>query len=728
MPAGSAALDLVRAHALEHRDATHPGWCIASGEVGGYLPPLGLHTNAGWDKLGYADRSIIRHGFQAKDWFDPCGVWQRDYALPGRVGYIRLLCELTIAGAAPTPSRVRLDGARLEFADATMTSRWTCAGVAVAVTAFASWAQPRLVRFRIVLRNDGASAVPIGVAWTPSTHDVPHGVGGGGRLSLRRDRDGALIGGIDAHYAVWRVVCCGERVQADLAPGETRAVEAAFVLTDAAGTADGVALAHASLAAGFAAAQEEHLRVVHAFWQQARLTLSDTAMQAAVIQGLYAAGGHIGGRELPGAGLLGSGGWSGATYAWDSLHTFLPLLRFGHGARLRPAQDKLLGDLAASARPFINFAWDQRCDGGCGRYDDERHETAAGIAQMWAMLHAADLAGDDAWRARHVIPQLMRLARSLRDGLERDGEVWRKPPTYTDAAGQHIILRSVESDRRPAWYSDLAFALRWIFAEAAASGGADAAESTALRALADAIDVPRAGDHYSFWRGDGFPDVPWNGWGKKRWNHHPALVGAWPFGVGLGDAAVARSLMFPPRQPPENADLHGGYPLVQCLAAARLGLGAGLAELLDRTGAWCGLGGKLDVARHVSISDNDSFLMSYTMWPLIAAEAALGVHDGRVALLPALPPAWRDGVLAFAGLPITGGGTARLDYRDGRAAVELLPGRDGPLTITAPPWLRFAAGGAQAERDPAGDAGEGRPWALTVNATRGEMIALTLTR
>jgi len=618
---------------------------VGSGEIGGYVDGLGLNSSVLDTQMTNEKGRIIKTGFQTQDLFNAEKPWKKDFVLNARTHTLKLMVQPYVNGgfdlnkishytqfqhitSANVVTKFRYDST-LEFT----------------ITSLCPYQERRLVAFKIEIKNHGSEIQNI---------KVVHRISDSTALSLQKGKlicfktadtliEGRLSTGFSEVYAV-----CNVGNNSILEPGKSFVDEAFFAVCTERTGLNPKEIVKKSTKLGFDTILKFHTRLAKKMFEQAWVNVPDTNLQKAYLQGLYMSFGNVRGRWLPMAGMWGSGGWSGTSYAWDSFHPFYSLLTHGHASRTEPALHKIIDDILRTKHAFINFAYDTICNGGSGRYSNELHDSPAGPATLWLIKQLAIQQHDDTlykkWQMVMYLYSLEAILqlKSTKNGYQKDSIYWSE--------GRKYIVRSLESDRRPGWYTDVAFAYQWLLKTTSMvcknNSRFDAEIVRRCRQISDSMYIPQDEKYYHLFKGDHFPDVPSNGWEKKKWNYHNAVAGIFPFEIANFDQKMKTSLMYPYLSKKEDRIDWGGYPLLSILAAQRLGLNQNVESLLYQKD-FLYYGNKVNLETGNTIEDNNSFLMSYAAIPEMLMESMCVERDSLLYILTCILPKWQKEGISF---------------------------------------------------------------------------------
>lgn len=347
--------------------------------------------------------------------------------------------------------------------------------------------------------------------------------------------------------------------------------------------------------------------------------------------------GNIGGKYQPMASLLGAGGWSGITYSWDSYFPQVAALNEGQTQLIEDGFNKIIDEITQTPEPFINFGYDQKCYEGAGRYASELHETAAGPATILLIAQFANRFKSTQYQRDTLFPIIKKYTLAQKRGFFADSKGYYKPTEYT-YNGQLYKLRSLESDRKGYWFTDLALAYQALFSDVAQMAEAinDADTSIlALKQIANKMYIPQTPTCYRMFDNDNFQNIPKNGWEHSAYNYPTAVIATYPFGNLLSDKKLIHTIDTMYKFMTNKTQLinWGGYPLVAVLAAQRLGRTDLVAKMLSDTNIYP-ISKKVSVKTGNSVEDNDSFLMSFAALQVLLQETFMWVKADTAFVLP----------------------------------------------------------------------------------------------
>jgi hypothetical protein len=210
-----------------------------------------------------------------------------------------------------------------------------------------------------------------------------------------------------------------------------------------------------------------------------------------------------------GASYLGGAGWSGASYTYDASFALSILLRIGNFERIKGILNKMADDILNSETKLINFAFDENCTEGCGRYNNELHETSGFLFPLYLMMQYGKMSNDSDFLTNKVYPIMKQMSQFLAASFELKDGLYSKDKEY-HFENNTYILRSIESDRRRQWFTDLAIAYKDLLLKTVkvCNISVNDPEYKVMNKLADLaqkIYIPQTPLYYQMFAGDNFP-------------------------------------------------------------------------------------------------------------------------------------------------------------------------------------------------------------------------------
>jgi len=658
---------------------------IGTGELGGFIDGLGSNTDIYADADKMKNGYNLKLGFQAYDMFNPAYPWNSDrdiwgkgnkdyFFVKSRTSVLRFIVQPYINRGFDTALISNYKQTQSLWNSEIVTEFSYDQQVQFVIRTIASHVRVRLVMISVTVRNNGATPV-ICYVNKKISDSFTAGMLANKFLTLRT-KEKIQVGIADGYYSRIKAACNWPGDTVKLMPGKEITDYTYFSITTDKTGIDAEDVIREALATGFHQLREEHQAYVHKKWNSSILFIPDWNLQRMYFQAINFAFSSVSGKYYPmGASFLGGAGWSGASYTYDGSFALSALLRTNNPERIEPVLNKLIIDILQSNRKFINFAFDENCTEGCGRYNNELHETAAMGFPLYLMLQYGKMRHDQEFLVHKVYPVFKQMSLYLAESLKLKDNLYYKDPEYV-RDGDTFIMRSIESDRRRRWFTDLAIFYKDLLLQTVEigkniAGEKDTAMLDKLTDTADKIFIPQTPEYYQMYAGDNFPDTPKDGWGHMRWSFHTASVGAYPGSLLMGDKKCENSLKYIYGE--GRKDLYtqcGAYPFIHHLASLRLRM-LDFAEKCFYDTSFIYYGQKLNLATGNSILDTDNFLMSFTALATIIHEMLLDIHDETIRPFAALLPSHEKEGAFFKNLVALNGVIVSGLYEKGTKWIEL---------------------------------------------------------
>lgn len=674
---------------------------IGTGEMGGFIDGLGSNTNYYARQMTHGTE--LKLGFQTYDmfnaaypWNSPRAEWEKknkDFSIVNsRTCNLRFIVQPLINNAFDTALISNYSQIESLWNAEVVTEFVYDNSVRLIIHSIASWVNPRLVFFKVTAKNTASH--PIRFAVNRSISDSLTASMLTGKLNTVRVEQNLEVSIIDAYYSRIKAVCNKKNDDLLLNPGQTVEDCSYFSITTENTGLDAESIVNVAMKDGFDKLREEHINFAHERWNSSMIFIPDWNLQRIYFQAIYCAFGNVAGKYYPmGASYLGGAGWSGASYAYDGSFALSVLLRTGSFQRVKVILEKLANDILNSKTKFINFAFDENCTEGCGRYDNELHETSVFLFPLYLMLQYGKINNDKDFINNKVYPVMKQMSQFLMESLIMKDGLYSKDTEYT-YNGQTFILRSIESDRRRQWFTDLAISYKDLLLKTIEVGKTivndpDTETLDKLHETAQKIYIPQTPLYYQMFANDSFPETPANGWGQMRWNFHNASVGAYPSTILLGDEKLERTLKYVYEEGKKETYLWGSYPMIKYLASLRLRM-LQFTEISFYDPNWQYYLKKVDANTGNSLSDNDNFLMALTILATICQEFMIDIHDDVIRPFAGLIPLFKKHGAFFKNLYAINGTrvSGHYDRKNGWIKIENpLPQK---ISVEIPvDWNRF---------------------------------------
>jgi hypothetical protein len=665
---------------------------IGTGVFGGYIDGLGSNsdTYAKNKGLHYQDDIYgLRMGFQTTSLFSPQASPfspQEGNQVKARSYNPRLVVQPLIEENF-NPEFISNYKQTESLWNAEVVTEFDYLLLHIKITSVASWARPYLIFFHSEITNNGSQPTLVQLRKFVSD-SLSFGPCEGKMFVLDKLED-VRIAVMDTYYSRMKAVCNKTSAVVKLEPGATMEDVSYFSITTDRDKDDSELVVKEAMQLGYSFLHKEHINAAHERWQKSIILIPDWYLQQLYFQAFYMAIGNTGGEyPIMGASMLGGSGYSGTSYVYDSYMAYCYLLRSGHHDRFEKIFQKILNDISLSNTKFVGFSFDDNPTVGSGRYNYERHECATAPMLFYLMLQYGRLTNNDTFIKDQLYPVMKDVCVYFTKSLKLVDGQYQKDGEY-EFEGKTFILRSIESDRRRRWFTDLAISFNYLLLETVELGrtfvnDTDHETLDQLEAIANKIYIPQNEDYYQMFAGDNFPNTPADGWGKKQWNFHTACVGAYPFGNLLDDPKCSRSVQYPYYEGRSGWALEGGgYPVITHFAAARLGLVDFLERLLYDTTA-VAYSNKLNVHTGNSIQDNSNFLMAHTAFGSLIQEMVLNVHDSIIRPFPSVIPLFEKHGVYFANLSAYHGIRVNGEYDQENFRLELESPIDQQVSVELP--------------------------------------------
>ena len=656
---------------------------IGTGEMGGFIDGLGSNTNCYAMQMTHG--AELKLGFQTYDMFNAAYPWNspkeewekknKDFSIVNSRTYnLRFIVQPLINNAFDTALISKYSQIESLWNAEVVTEFVYDNSVHFTIQSLASWVNPRLAFFKVTAKNMGTEPVRFSV--NKSISDSLTASMLTGNLTIVQVEQNLQVGIIDAYFSRIKAVCNKKNDAVMLNPGQTAEDCSYFSITTEKTGSDSENIVYKAMTEGFDKLREEHINFVHERWNTSMIFIPDWNLQRIYFQAIYCAFGNVAGEYYPmGASYLGGAGWSGASYAYDGSFALSVLLRTGNFLRVKGILDKMANDILNSNTKLINFAFDENCTEGCGRYNNELHETSVFIFPLYLMLQYGKMNNDKDFISNKVYPVMKQMSQFLMESMIMKDGFYSKDTeyTYNDLS---FILRSIESDRRRQWFTDLAISYKDLLLKTIEVGKTivndpDIETLDKLFNIVQKIYVPQTPLYYQMFANDSFPETPSNGWGRMRWNFHNASVGAYPSTVLLGDEKLERTLKYIYEEGKKETYLWGSYPMIQYLASLRLRM-LQFTETSFYDPDWQYYLKKVDANTGNSLSDNDNFLMALTILATICQEFMIDIHDDVIRPFAGLIPIYKKQGAFFKNLYANNGTlvSGHYDRKNGWIKIE----------------------------------------------------------
>jgi hypothetical protein len=625
---------------------------IGTGEMGGFIDGLGSNTNFYAKQMSHSTE--LKLGFQTYDMFNAAYPWnapkaeweknKKDYSIVNSRTYnLRFIVQPLINNAFDTALISNYSQIESLWNAEVVTEFVYDDSVQLTIQSVASWVNPRLVFFKVIAKNKGSNPIRFSVNRTISDSLTASMLTG--KLNIVHVKQNLQVGIIDAYYSRIKSVCNKNNDDFLLNPGQTAEDYSYFSITTENTELDAENIVNAAITDGFDKLREEHIKFAHDRWNSSMIFIPDWNLQRIYLQAIYCSFGNVAGKYYPmGASYLGGAGWSGASYAYDGSFALSVLLRTGNFERVKGILDKMADDILNSKTKFINFAFDENCTEGCGRYSNELHETSVFLFPIYLMLQYGRMNNDLDFITNKVYPVMKQMSLFLMGSMIMKDGFYSKDTEYA-FNDQTFILRSIESDRMRQWFTDLAISYKDLLLKTIEVGkiivnDKDIETLDKLYNCAQKIYIPQTPLYYQMFANDNFPETPKDGWGGCRWNFHNASVGAYPSTILLGDEKLERTLKYIYEEGKKETHLWGSYSMISYLASLRLRM-LQFTETSFYDPDWQYYLKKVDASTGNSLSDNDNFLMALTILATICQEFMIDIHDDVIRPFSGLIPSYK---------------------------------------------------------------------------------------
>jgi hypothetical protein len=654
---------------------------IGTGVFGGYIDGLGSNSDTYAENMDEGGNHL-RLGFQTITLFNP----DKRYQLKSRTYNPRLVVQPLIENVFD-PDLMANYRQTESLWNAEVVTEFDYERLHLKIKSTASWTRAYLVFIHAEITNNGSKPVPVQIE-KRITDSLSFGICEGKMFILDKLED-VRIAAIDTYYSRVKAVCNKTSPAVNLKCGETIQDVSYFSVTTDRDQSDSETVVRKAMRSGYALLHREHLDAVHERWRESMILIPDWHLQRLYFQTVYLAIGNTGGNyPVMGASLLGGCGWSGTSYVFDSYMAYHFLLRSGHHDRIKNIFHKILEDIRQSEIKFVGFSFDDNPTVGSGRYRNERHESAACPMLFYLMLQYGRMTNNHSFIKDELYPVMKEICVYFTESLKLINGTYRKHPEYV-YEDHSFILRSLESDRRRRWFTDLAIAYKYLLLQKVELGrtlvhDADHQTLDRLVTITSKIYIPQTEDFYQMYAGDRFPHTPRDGWCRNQWNFHTACLGAYPFGNLLDDPKCMRSVQYPYYGGRNGwCTSGGGYPVITHFAAARLGLLDFLEKLLYDTSA-VAYSNKVNVHTGNSISDTDNFLMAHTAFSSLVQEMVLNIHNSVIRPFYAIIPLFRQYGVCFYNLPASHGIRMSSEIDRGNFILEMGSPVDQQVSVELP--------------------------------------------